>query len=417
VKINKVFGREIINSSGVPALSCEIVLEDGTFVSASVPSDTLSEQEGLFILKDGGARCAGQGLQRAIYNLESVVGPAFIGKIPEVYVLDAILSELDATSERKNLGANVTLAASLAVCKAQAAVEQLEVFETIAQLQGCASVSLPFPLINVVGGGKELKNGFPFQNVMLVPVGAQNFRMALEHALMVSHEYKALLKKQDRIIAINDGGGIFSTYNDPSEPFELLMTALENTGMESVFVLGIDAGADQLFDPHTNTYVWNSQRKTADQLITLYKKLCDSYPLYSLENGLSWQDIQGSKALFESLGGTIQLAVNQGFMHSATLLQGLDTQHVTNASILRLAEVSTLTEFLESVSSCQSQGLNTIIACSNGETDENILADLAVGTSSGQVQGGGIYRGEFLAKYNRLLFIEDLLSAELLSHA
>lgn len=417
MKINKVFGREIINSSGVPALSCELVLEDGTFVSASVPSDPLSEQEGLFILKDGGTRCAGQGLQKAVYNLESVVGPAFMGKVPEVHVLDAVLSELDATSERKNLGANVTLAASLAVCKAQAAVEQLEVFETIAQLQGCASVSLPFPLINIVGGGKDLKNGFPFKNVMLVPVGAQNFRMALEHALTVFHEYKALLKRQGRMTAIADGGGIFSTYVDPQEPFELLMKALENTGMESVFVLGIDAAADQLFNPVTKTYAWNSEQKTADQLIALYKKLCDSYPLYSLENGLSWQDIEGGAALFEDLGGTIQLAANQGFVHSATLLQGLDMQHVTNASIVRLAEISTLTEFLESVSSCQNQGLNTIIACSNGETDENILADLAVGTSSGQVQGGGVSRGEFLAKYNRLLFIEDLLSSELLNHA
>jgi enolase len=417
MKISKVFGREIVNSCGVPALSCEIVLEDGTFISASVPSDPLSDQEGLFILRDGGGRCAGQGLQKAVYNLESVVAPAFMGKVPEVHVCDALLSELDNTPERKNLGANVTLAASLAVCKAQAAVEQMEVFETVAQLQGCASVSLPFPLINVVNGGRTVSNGFPFQNVMLVPVGAQNFRMALEHALTVFHEYGAILKKQGRVTAIAESGGVFSTYTDPYEPFELLMEALRNTKMESVFVLGIDAAADQLFDVRTKTYSWNSEQKTADQLIIIYKKLCDSYPLYSLENGLAWQDIQGGNSLFDALGGTIQLAANQGFTHSSTLLQGLSASHVTNASVIRLAEVSTLTEFLESVSSCQNQGLNTVIACSNGETDENILADLAVGTSSGQIQAGGASRGEFLAKYNRLLFIEDLLSSELLSHA
>ncbi len=417
MKISKVFGREIVNSCGVPALSCEMVLEDGTFISASVPSDPLSDQEGLFILRDGGSRCAGQGLQKAVYNLESVVGPAFMGKVPEVHVFDALLSELDSTPERKNLGANVTLAASLAVCKAQAAVEQMEVFETVAQLQGCASVSLPFPLINVVNGGKNVSNGFPFQNVMLVPVGAQNFRMALEHAITVFHEYAALLKKQGRMTAIAESGGIFSTYTSPYEPFDLIMEALEKTKMENVFVLGIDAAADQLFDPRTHTYSWNTEQKTADELIAIYKKLCDSYPLYSLENGLAWQDIKGGNSLFDALGGTIQLAANQGFMHSSTLLQGLGASHVTNASVIRLAEVSTVTEFLESVSSCQNQGLNTVIACSTGETDENILADLAVGTSSGQVQAGGASRGEYLAKYNRLLFIEDLLSSELLSHA
>ncbi len=417
MKISKVFGREIVNSCGVPALSCEIVLEDGTFVSASVPSDHLSEQEGLFVLKDGGGRCAGQGLQKAVYNLESIVGPAFMGKVPEVHVFDAILSEIDSTPERKNLGANVTLAASLAVCKAQAAVEQLEVFETIAQLQGDASVSLPFPLINVVSGGKGLSNGFPFQNMMLVPVGAQNFRMALEHALTVFHEYRALLRRQNRMTSITESGGIFSFYTDHYEPFELLMQALGTTGMESIFVIGLDVAADQLFDVKTKTYTWNSEQKTAQQLITIYKKLCDSYPLYSFENAISWEDVEGGSALFDALGGTIQLAANQGFSHSSTLLQGLDARHMANASVIRLAEVSTLTEFLESVSSCQSQGLNTIVACSNGETDENILADLAVGTSSGQIQAGGASRGEYLAKYNRLLFIEDLLSSELLSHA
>jgi|GEM_PF-2085925 len=417
MKISKVFGREIVNSCGVPALSCEIVLEDGTFVSASVASDPLNDQEGLFILKDGGVRCAGQGLQKAVYNLESIVGPAFMGKIPEVHVLDAILSELDGTAGKTNLGANVTLAASLAVCKAQAAVEQMEVFETVAQLQGCASVSLPFPLINALSGGKFLSNGFPFQNVMLVPVGAQNFRMALEHTLMVFHEYRAILKKQDRMTSITESGGILSSYIDPYEPFELLMTALKNTDMENVFVLGIDAAADQLFDIRTNTYAWGAEQKTADQLINIYKKLCDSYPLYSLENGLAIHDIRAGNSLFDALGGTIQLAANQGFAYSSMLLHESGAHQVRNASIIRLTDVSTLTEFLELVSSCQNQGLNTVVACSNGETDENILADLAVGTSSGQIQAGGASRGEFLAKYNRLLFIEDLLSSELLSHA
>ncbi len=417
MKISKVFGREIINSCGVPALSCEIVLEDGTLVGASVASDPDINQEEVFILKDGGQRCAGQGLQKAVYALESVVAPAFLGKVPEVHVFDAILSELDGTAEKKNLGANVTLAASLAVCKAQAAVEQLEVFETVAQLKGSASVSLPFPLVNVVSGGKKLQNGLPFKNIMLVPVGAQNFRIALEYAATVVHECARLLKSRDKVVATADSGGLFSFYKDFQEPFEIIMEALANTGMDGVFVLGIDVGADQFFDQARRLYEWESVYKTADELISLYKKLCDSYPLYSLENGLSWRDTEGYASLFGSLGTTIQVASNEGFIHNSTLLQGLTAQVFVNASVLRLTESSTVTEFLESISTCQNQGLNTVIAASGGETGESILADLAVGTSAGQVQVGGLCRGEHVSKYNRLLFIEDLLSSELLNRA
>ena len=326
MKISKVFGREIINSCGVPALSCEILLEDGTLVEASVASDSDINQEEIFILKDGGQRCAGQGLQKAVYAIESVVAPAFLGKVPEVHVFDAILSELDGTAEKKNLGANVTLAASLAVCKAQAAVEQLEVFETIAQLKGSASVSLPFPLVNIVSGGKKLQNGLPFKNIMLVPVGAQNFRIALEYAATVFHECARLLKMREKVVAIADTGGLFSIYKNFQEPFDIIMEALVNTGMEGIFVLGVDVAADQFFDQKRCLYEWESSYKTADELIFLYKKLCDSYPLYSLENSLSWRDIEGYSSLFGALGNTIQVASNEGFIHNATFFQGLTAQ-------------------------------------------------------------------------------------------
>lgn len=416
MKISKVFGREIINSSGLPALSCEIVLEDGTFVGASVASEPGIRREEVFVLKDGGSRCAGQGLQKAVYNIESLVAPAFIGKVPEVHVFDAILSELDATPEKRNLGANVTLAASLAVCKAQAAVEQLEVFETVAQLSGSASVSLPFPLVTLLSNG-TFSNGMPFDSIMLVPVGAQNFRLALEYASTVFHECVALLRQEGKPVVISETGGIFSPTKGNSEPLDLVMRALKNTGMEGVFVLGVDIGAQNFFNEARATYAYSESSHDSEELIAFYKKLCDTYPLYSLENGLSWQDIKGNAALFEALGTTIQIASNHGFMHNATLLQGLGAEIYSNASIIRLCENATVTEFLESIQTCQERGLNTVIASSPGETNEDILADLAVGTSSGQMQGGGINRGEHLAKYNRLLFIEDLLSSELLTHA
>ena len=417
MKIEKVFGREIFNASGFPALSCEIVLEDGTLVSASVPSDPLMEEEGFFVLRDGGTRCGGRGFQKAIHIIDTVIAPVLIGKIPEVDRGDALLSQLDETSQRSKLGANVTLAVSMALCKAQAASEEVELFEIIAQLQGSASVSIPFPLLEIAHGGTVEHNGLPFQGISLVPVAVGNFRTALEYALTIFHTYKELLQADKKIFTYADSGGISCVYKDVFEPFDYIMQALKQTGFDGLFVIGINAEAQKFYNQLSETYQWGMESKTAIDMIQLYQKIYDKYPLYSLQNGLAWQDFKGSKDLYDALGASLQLASNDGFCHSATLLQGLDTQKVTNASIIRLVGASTVTELLEAIQFCQTHGLNTIIASSEGETEETFLADLAVGTSSGQIQAGGGSGSEFIAKYNRLLFIEDLLVSDLLNRA
>ena len=417
VKINHIAGREIFSSSGEPTLCCDIILEDGKQVVASIPSDPLMEQEGYFVCYDGGSRCGGKGMQKAVSHIDSLIAPAFLGKEPDLFVLDAILSELDGTSERSTLGANVTLVTSMAICKAQAIVQEAELFETIAQLQGSSSVSLPFPLMTVISGGKELQNGFPFEAVFLVPVGAQNYKIALEYALVVFHDYKKRLKSVNKKMCITDCGGISSFCDSFYQPIDLLIESLKSTGLESYFVIGFDAKADTLYDSQKKLYEWAGKEKTAQEMILFYQELCGSYPVYSLENALSWQDIEGSRALFETLGSSVQIAMNEGFVHSATLLQGLDAQCMANASIIRLAGASTVSELLESISFCQSYGLNTVISVGQGETEETFLADLAVGTSSGQVQAGGGARSEFMAKYNRLLYIEDFLASQLLDRA
>ena len=417
MKIEKVFGRELFNGSGMPALSCEIVLEDGTFVSATVPSDPLMEQEGFFVAKDGGTRCSGNGLQKAAQSIESLIAPILVEKMPEVFICDALLSELDGTAARETIGANVTLAVSMAVCKAQAAVQEMELFELIAQLQDSASVSLPFPLITLASGGVRLHNGLPFQSIVLVPVGAENFRRAVEHALTVFHIYKEILENDGKTVFVSEAGGLSASYKDVFEPFDYIVKALKIADLESSFVLGIDAAADQWYDVSTSTYRLGREHKKTEYIIDIYKKLYDTYPLYSLENGLSWQDLAGGKKLFDTFGTTLQIASNDGFSHSATLLQGLDAQPVINASVIRLAGASSVTELLESIQFCQNHGLNTIVACGSGETEETFLADLAIGTSAGQIQAGGGFRSEFIAKYNRLLFIEDLLAGELLNLA
>ncbi len=415
MKINKVFGRELFNSEGMPVLSCEIVLDDGTFVSATVPTDSRMEQEGFSVLTDGGKRCGGQGLYKAVHMIDSIVAPALEAKEPELVIVDALLSELDGTAEKKKLGANVTLAVSMAVCKAQAAAEELELFEMISQIQGSSSVSLPFPLLTLLSGGESSAH-MPFTGVMLVPVGAQNFRIAIESTLTVFHAYRSILRNKKRNFSITEVGAIESNYFSVYEPFDFMAQALKETGLEQSFVIGLDAATDGLFDQETGLYTWSGQKKTAQELTDFYKILCDKYPIYSLENGLSWRDIDGGGQLFELLGGSIQLATDIGFMHSATLLQGLGARPVTNAIIIRLTSASTVTELLESVAFCQNHGMNAVISSGTGETEETFIADLSVGTSSGQIQAGGGVHSQNSAKYNRLLCIEDLLAAELLNH-
>jgi len=417
VKITKVVGREIFDSRGIPTVLCEISLEDGTFVSASVPAGTSCGENEAFELRDGEPRLFGMGVTKAIHNVEHIIGPEIIGKEPDVILIDSVIRSLDPTSDKRKLGANATLAVSMATCRAQAAATEHELFELIASLYGGESVSLPFPLFNIFNGGAHSNNGFPLQEIMLAPIGAQNFRGSLEAATEVFHSLAKLLEKRGKSTAVGQEGGFAPLFDNDAEPFDLLMEAIADSNHEGLFTIGLDVAANQLYDKETKKYRWNDTYKTSEELLIFYQELLEKYPLYSIEDGYAEQDIEGWKQLFQELGGTIQIVGDDLFVTNVeAITRGLQ-EELANAAIIKPNQIGTVSETLEAISLCHENNMNAIISHRSGETVDTFIADLAVGTSAGQIKAGGCSRGERLAKYNRLLFIEDLLTMSLLDTA
>lgn len=414
MKIAKIVGREIFDSRGLPTVLCEITLDNDAFVWASVPSGASCGEQEALELRDKEERLMGLGVLKAVHNIEHVIAPAILGKEPDVVEIDAIIRSLDTTTQKMTLGANATLAVSMAVCKAQAASHQLELFEIIAHLYEGESVSLPFPLFNVFNGGVHSDNGFPIQEILLAPVGAQNFRVGLEAAVEVFHALKKILHKKGKSTLVGDEGGFAPHFDSDTEPFDLLLEAIAQTSHEGLFTIGLDVAASQLYNKKNNTYLWNGKQKTAQELLEFYQKLATTYPLYSIEDGYAESDIPGWKMLFNALAEKLQLVGDDIFVtNSQKILEGLK-EEVANAALIKPNQIGTITETLQAIATCQQANMNAIISHRSGETTDTFIADLAVGTSAGQIKAGGCSRGERMAKYNRLLYIEDLLTMSLL---
>lgn len=414
VKIRKVAGREIFDSRGNPTVCCEIVLENGRVATASVPSGASRGSGEAFELRDHEQRLGGKGVTKAVYNIEHKIGPALMGQEPDLFEADEIIKDLDDTPDKRNLGANATLAVSIAVCKAQAVAERIELFELIAGLHGVNSISLPFPLINVLNGGAHANNGFPIQEIMLMPMGAANFRASFEAALDVFASLKDLLNKKGKSTAVGDEGGFAPVFSSIHEPFQYLQEALQQSGHEGLFSFAIDVAANQLYDPKIGLYQWGKEHKDSDQLLKVYQELIQNYGLFSIEDGFAEQDLPGWQTLFEQCGDTVQIVGDDIFVtNTARIIKGLENE-VANAAIIKPNQIGTLTETFQAINLCQQAGMNAIVSHRSGETNDSFIADLAVGVSAGQIKAGGCSRGERIAKYNRLLMIEDILTLSML---
>lgn len=415
VKISRIVAREIFDSRGMPTVACEVSLEDGTTVTASVPSGISCGSREAFELRDNEERLMGKGVQKAVHNIEHVIGPSIIGRDPDLVLVDKILKELDPSPTKQSLGANATLAVSIAVCRAQAALNQLELFEMIAALYDSESVSLPFPLFNLINGGMHANNKFPIQEIMLAPVGAQNFRTSFESTVTVFQKLKDILDKKGKSTAVGDEGGFCPYFESIKEPFDLLLQAIQETGTDSLFAIALDVAATQLYDVESKSYRWGKTQKSSDELIEFYQELTREYPLYSIEDGLSEADWEGWRHLFHTLGETLQIVGDDIFVTNTVLIERGIQEGIANASIIKPNQIGTITETLQAIALCHQNNMNAIISHRSGETIDTFISDLAVGTSSGQIKAGGCSRGERIAKYNRLLYIEDLLTMSLLN--
>lgn len=417
MKITKILAREIYDSRGWPTVQCEIILNNQFSVKSSVPSGISKGPYEAIELRDGGKRLSGQGVLKAIENIELFLAPQFLSKEPNGLEMDMKILAADSTPDKSKLGANATLALSMALYKAQAFSENVELYELIAWVFGSETVSLPFPMFNLINGGLHSNNNLIIQEFMIVPIGLSNFRASMEVAVNVYHELQNILKKMNRNFAIGDEGGIACGIEDDLEALELLQKAIDtvvkNSG--SKCVIALDISAERLYNASKKIYNWGGEKLSSEELTYVYLNLLEKYPIYSLEDPFASNDLESWAKLNKIADGKIQIVGDDIFAtNMARIVKGLE-QKAANATIVKPNQIGTITETLQTIKMCKEVGVNTIVSHRSGETEDNFIADLAVGASAGQIKAGGCARGERIAKYNRLLAIEDKLALHLLN--
>lgn len=416
MKIIKVNGREIYDSRGMPALECELILENKVPIRASIPCGKSRGSTEAVDLRDGGKRLMGLGLAKAIKNLEHIIEPELLEKEPHVVEMDAILLELDDTANKEKLGGNTLLSASIAIAKAQAYSLGIETYELIAHMCNLQSVSIPYPMFNLINGGSHARNNLTIQEIMLVPLGFNSFREAMEASCMVSHVLeKDIIAKKDQLI-MGDEGGFAVNFESEIEAFDMLMDAIVKAGYDAgnQFKIALDVAASTFYDKKNTCYRWADRTMSTEEMVAYYAYLVQQYPIYSIEDGLEENDWKGWTYMNESLGSVLQIVGDDLFTtHPARIAKGIE-QNAANAAIIKPNQVGTLTETLQAIMLCKEYGMNTVVSHRSGETEDTFITDLAVGTNAGQLKAGGLTRGERLAKYNRLLRIEDSLHFALL---
>lgn len=414
MNISKVIGREIYDSRGIPTIECEITLENGQTFRGSAASGTSKGSYEAFELRDNDKRLMGKGVSKAIEKLESIIAPELVGQAPEVVEMDMHLIDLDGTENKSNLGANTLIATSIAVVKAQAAVTGIEVFELLAHLCDQRSVSIPFPLFNVINGGVHARTSLPIQEIMIVPVGAATFRESMEWAVKIFNTLGELLLKQGERITVGYEGGYAPDFSDVNQALDLVMEAIAiNKGDEDV-LLALDFAANQFFDFDAQKYQWGGKKLTTEKMLDYYMKLAKKYPLYAIEDPFAESDWEGWQALTKELEDDVQVVGDDIFATNPyRISQGIENKAAT-AAIIKPNQIGTVTETLQSINLCKEYGMQTVISHRSGETEDTFIVDLVVGTSGGHIKAGGPSRGERVAKYNQLLRIEDSLMLSLM---
>lgn len=413
MKITSVIGREVYDSRGWPTVQCDMQLDGHTWVSAIAPAGLSRGKHEACELRDGGRRLWGRGVMKAIEQIEYVLGPALMGKYPDARELDRLLLELDGTQDKSHLGGNTLIAVSMALYRAQACAEDLELFELIAHSLGLEHISLPFPQINVINGGLHGalgKSSVDIQEFLMVPIGMNQFRAALELGAAMFHELKALFERHGRSTAVGDEGG-FSPKITIEEGLLSLCESMERTSanLEVRSVIGLDMAASYLFDPTTGLYEIEGQKMNSAELVAWYSKMLSIFPIFSLEDPCAEDDWDGWQLIMKELGDRIQIVGDDLTVTNRARIQRAVEQNCLTAVVIKPNQIGTVSQTLDAITYCRENGINSVVSHRSGETCDTFIADLAVGSNAGQVKFGSVCRGERIAKYNRLLEIEDNL--------
>jgi enolase len=406
--IEEILAREVLDSRGNPTVEVEVVLDDGSSGRAVVPSGASTGTHEAVELRDGdAARFGGKGVLKACHNVEDEIGPEIEGMDAlDQRAVDAALIDLDGSENKSRLGANAILGVSLAVAKAAADHLGLPLYR---YLGGPNAHLLPTPLMNVVNGGVHADNDLELQEFMLVPVGAASFGEALRWAVEVFQVLKVTLTEKGLGAAVGDEGGFAPRIATTSEALDLLVDAIGRAGLEpgSEVALALDAAASELF--HEDAYRLEGASRTAADMIAFYTTLLDAYPIVSIEDPLSEDDWDGWLAMTEALEDRVQVVGDDVFVTNPDRLERGIEDEAANAILVKVNQIGTLTETLDVVRMAKEASYGVIVSHRSGDTEDTTIADLAVGTSAGQIKTGGLSRSERTAKYNQLLRIEEEL--------
>jgi enolase len=406
--IASVYGREILDSRGNPTVEVDVLLDDGSFGQAAVPSGASTGAFEAVERRDGDKnRYLGKGVRGAVSAVNEVIAPALEGQdATEQRVIDQLLLDLDGTENKNSLGANAILGVSLAVAKAAADASDLALYK---YLGGPNAHLLPVPMMNILNGGSHADSNVDIQEFMIAPIGAETFSEALRAGVEVYHALKALLKEKNLATGLGDEGGFAPDLPSNREALDLITEAITRAGYTPGrdVALALDVAASEFFSD--GVYTFEGEKRSAEQMSAYYNELVDAYPLVSIEDPLDEDDWSGWKTLTDQIGAKVQLVGDDLFVTNPDRLQKGISAATANSLLVKVNQIGSLTETLDAVSLAQRSTYTTMISHRSGETEDTTIADIAVATNSGQIKTGAPARSERVAKYIQLLRIEDEL--------
>ncbi len=400
MKITNLYAREILDSRGNPTVECELTTENFT-VRASVPSGASTGTNEALELRDGDSRYHGKGVTKAVNNVNTIIKNALIGKELNQKVLDNLLLELDGTKNKTNLGANAILSVSLCIMKAIAKSQNKDIYELFD-----GPYTMPYPMMNIINGGVHATSSLEIQEFMIVP-NQSTFKERLRCGAEVFQTLKSILKQNGFSTSVGDEGGFAPTFKTIEEALDYIMLAIKESGYVpgKDVNLALDAAASEFYKD--GKYTINKKELTKEELINYYIKLTETYPIISIEDAFSEDDIDSIKKLTELIGNKIMLVGDDYFVTNIEYLQKGITEKYNNAILLKANQIGTITEMLETIKLAKNAGFKTIISHRSGETEDTFISQMAVGLNLGYIKTGSLCRGERIAKYNELLRIEE----------
>jgi enolase len=407
VKIEVIKAREILDSRGNPTVQVDCILDDGTIGRAMVPSGASTGTREALELRDGEKRYGGKGVKKAVENVNKIIGPQIVGKSPfDQAEIDYLMIDLDGTENKSKLGANAILGVSIAVMKAAANSIGIPLYRYIG---GINAKTLPVPFMNVINGGVHADNPLDIQEFMIVPAGAPTFAEALRYGAEVFQTLKKILKSKGQVTSVGDEGGFAPQIKTAKEAIETLLEAIETAGYKAGkdIYLALDAAASEFYE--NGKYNFEGAKLTSDEMISYYEKLVSEYPIISLEDPLAEEDWEGWKKITEKLGNKIQIVGDDIFVTNPNILRKGIKEKIANSILIKLNQIGTVTETIETVRLAYSAGYTAVVSHRSGETEDTTIADFAVGMNTGMIKTGSLSRSERIAKYNRLIEIEEEL--------